>query len=118
MRLPRCRRVRHGAWVVALALLLIACGGGKPAPVPGSSASETPRRGGTAVLGSISDVDSWNEYLSRQTFANNLHRKIYLHQSPPLLMRYLPAFGFLASDLHSRAVWICWMCFSIHSWAF
>jgi peptide/nickel transport system substrate-binding protein len=43
-----------------------------------------PRRGGTAVLGSISDVDSWNEYLSQQTFAINLHRRMYLRLAQEL----------------------------------
>jgi len=30
------------------------------------------------VLGTISDVDSWNEYVSRQSFAGNLLRRVYL----------------------------------------
>jgi len=30
------------------------------------------------VIGSISDVDSWNEYLSRQSFSGNLLRRIFL----------------------------------------
>lgn len=42
------------------------------------SVASPPRRGGTAVLGSISDVDSWNEYVSQQSFAGNLLRRIYL----------------------------------------
>jgi peptide/nickel transport system substrate-binding protein len=41
-------------------------------------ASDEARRGGTAVLGSISDVDSWNEYTSQHSFAGNVLRRIYL----------------------------------------
>jgi peptide/nickel transport system substrate-binding protein len=37
-----------------------------------------PQRGGVAVLGSITDMDSWNEYISRQSFANYVLRRIYL----------------------------------------
>ncbi|HKQ60013.1 MAG TPA: ABC transporter substrate-binding protein, partial [Candidatus Polarisedimenticolaceae bacterium] len=37
-----------------------------------------PQHGGTAVLGSLSDVDSWNEYLSAQDATVNLLRRIYL----------------------------------------
>ena len=47
---------------------VIACGGG----------DETPETGGTLVIGSISDVDSWNEYISQQSFANFLLRRVYL----------------------------------------
>jgi peptide/nickel transport system substrate-binding protein len=59
-----------------LALLAAGCDRGDGAS--NSRTEETPLRGGTAVLGSIADVDSWNEYLSRQTFAVNLLRRIYL----------------------------------------
>jgi peptide/nickel transport system substrate-binding protein len=60
-----------------LALLLLAgCRDEASHPEPSSEAA--PRRGGHAVLGSISDVDSWNEYLSSQSFASNLHRRILL----------------------------------------
>ena len=63
--------------VAALSLAVLAsCGGadepGSPPPSP------APAAGGIAVLGSISDVDSWNEYLSRQAFANSVLRRIYL----------------------------------------
>jgi peptide/nickel transport system substrate-binding protein len=34
-------------------------------------------RGGTLVIGSVVDADAWNEYVSQQTFANNLLRRIY-----------------------------------------
>ena len=40
--------------------------------------TQAPEPGGTAVLGTISDVDSWNEYTSRQDFAGKLHRRIFL----------------------------------------
>jgi peptide/nickel transport system substrate-binding protein len=56
---------------------LVGCGG--PAePEPPQAAERQPRMGGTAVLGSISDVDSWNEYTSQQSFASNVLRRIYL----------------------------------------
>ena len=63
--------------VLGLLVLMCAACSGK------DESSETavggqPQRGGTVVLGSISDVDSWNEYLSRQSFASNLIRRIYL----------------------------------------
>jgi peptide/nickel transport system substrate-binding protein len=64
------------AWIVVLALLLISGCHERSATPP--AAGDQPRRGGTAVLGSISDVDSWNEYLSRQNLAHNLLRRIYL----------------------------------------
>jgi peptide/nickel transport system substrate-binding protein len=35
-------------------------------------------RGGTLVLGAITDADAWNEYVSQQTVAVNLLRRIYL----------------------------------------
>jgi peptide/nickel transport system substrate-binding protein len=60
--------------LLAAAIPAAGCGGdvvGKSTPV------ESPTRGGTVVVGSISDVDSWNEYLSRQTFANSVHRRIF-----------------------------------------
>jgi len=67
---------------LAVLLLLSGCRGGD---TPLSLAKEvSPARGGTAVLGSISDVDSWNEMCSQQTFANDLLRRIYLRLADPL----------------------------------
>ncbi|HEX5044863.1 MAG TPA: ABC transporter substrate-binding protein [Candidatus Polarisedimenticolaceae bacterium] len=43
---------------------------------PGTSIAPSP--GGTLVLGSISDVDAWNEAVSAQSFAANLHRLLFL----------------------------------------
>jgi peptide/nickel transport system substrate-binding protein len=63
--------------ILALTFILSAgCGGPAPPDVPPTS--DGPRQGGTLVLGSISDVDSWNEYLSQQSFAGNLLRRIFL----------------------------------------
>lgn len=42
------------------------------APSPG------PSSGGTLVIGSTVDLDSWNEYLSQQAFAVSLHKRIWL----------------------------------------
>ncbi len=64
------RPCRAAAAVTALAVA------GSCAPSP--NAPPTPARGGTVVLGSISDVDSWNEYTSRQAFANNVLRRVFL----------------------------------------
>ncbi len=74
----RCRssRVLLFACSSALLVLLAACGGGGAMPDP--AAAGTPRRGGSAVLGSITDVDSWNECLSKQAFANGILRRINL----------------------------------------
>jgi len=70
---------RYGMISAALAgLALVALGGCNQRSAPPAEVNEQPRRGGTAVLGSISDVDSWNEYLSRQNLAHNLLRRIYL----------------------------------------
>jgi len=55
------------------ALAAASCGPGEERP-----AAEQPRAGGTIVLGSISDVDSWNEYRSQQAFAVNLLRRMFL----------------------------------------
>jgi peptide/nickel transport system substrate-binding protein len=72
----RIRAVLVSLVLLPAALLLAGCRGIGSSTIDESGA--TPRRGGTAVLGSISDVDSWNEYLSQQTFAINLHRRMYL----------------------------------------
>jgi len=63
------------ALVLAVGISAAGCGDeaiGNPTPE-----ASHPRTGGTAVVGSISDVDSWNEYLSRQSFANSVHRRIF-----------------------------------------
>jgi peptide/nickel transport system substrate-binding protein len=59
------------AAVALAAVLMLAC-------IGCGSGDSTSQGGGTAVLGSISDVDSWNEYLSQQSFAGNLLRRIFL----------------------------------------
>ncbi len=40
-------------------------------------AGDRPQRGGTLVVGSTVDADAWNEYVSQQTFAANMLRRIY-----------------------------------------
>jgi peptide/nickel transport system substrate-binding protein len=69
----RSRWAVPAGWIL-LAAVVLGCGAPQPAP----AAAPEPRRGGTAVLGSTTDVDSWNEYLSRQSFAGGLLRRIYL----------------------------------------
>jgi peptide/nickel transport system substrate-binding protein len=68
---------------VALSMLLLAAAGSK-SEASGQEAMESPQRGGTAVVGSITDVDSWNEYVSKQAFANGIHRRIYLRLAQEL----------------------------------
>ncbi|MBZ5638618.1 MAG: hypothetical protein LAO51_07655 [Acidobacteriia bacterium] len=70
------------ACALALTILLVACGGRSTASSHDSS--DGARKGGTAVLGSITDVDSWNEYLSRQAFASGIHRRIFLRLAQEL----------------------------------
>ncbi len=65
-------------WVAATLIVLLACacgGGGSPVAPPRADAA--PQRGGTLVIGSSVDADAWNEYVSQQTFAQNLLRRIY-----------------------------------------
>ena len=66
---------------LAALLLLSGCHGGDTSRALARETS--PARGGTAVLGSISDVDSWNELCSQQTFANDLLRRIFLRLADP-----------------------------------
>jgi len=68
---------RAGSGLLVLALLLCTSCSGREAPGPAAAAAE-PSRGGTVVLGSISDMDSWNEYTSKQSFANYVLRRIFL----------------------------------------
>jgi peptide/nickel transport system substrate-binding protein len=63
------------AALLALALVTAGCGGDVAVERPGQGPDS--RTGGTAVVGTISDVDSWNEYLSRQAFANSVHRRLF-----------------------------------------
>jgi peptide/nickel transport system substrate-binding protein len=55
---------------------LAGCAGGETPS--GEGPGPAPARGGTLVLGSISDVDAWNEAVSAQSFAANLHRRLFL----------------------------------------
>jgi ABC-type transport system substrate-binding protein len=72
-RAPALHRV---VAVGVLALAALACGSGERSASAARSGSE-PQRGGTLVVGSTVDVDAWNEYVSQQTFAINLLRRIY-----------------------------------------
>lgn len=70
------RRLAPRAVAFASALAALSCGStGSAPPAPPAEAAQ---RGGTIVLGSITDVDAWNEYTSAQTFAVNLLRRIDL----------------------------------------
>jgi peptide/nickel transport system substrate-binding protein len=66
---------------VGLLLLATACGGDAPGGGVADATSRgplSPVRGGTAVLGSLTDIDSWNVYISQQAFGTNLLRRIWL----------------------------------------
>jgi len=71
---PRWPRV---AATVALLAALVAVACGRAPDAPKASAGDTPVRGGTLVMGSTVDVDAWNEYVSQQTFAINLLRRVF-----------------------------------------
>ncbi len=82
---PPARRARPGrAGLLLLSILLVpalpGCRSGAGEP-PGA---EGPHRGGVAVLGSITDVDAWNEYVSAQSFAVGLLRRIHLRLAQEL----------------------------------
>jgi len=64
----------RGAALAAAIVLATACGHGEPQ----AKASAAAQRGGTLVVGAITDADAWNEYVSQQTTAINLLRRIYL----------------------------------------
>ena len=93
---------------LALAALLLVASfscSGDPAP-KGGSAPETARHGGTLVVGSTVDVDAWNEYVSQQTFAQNLLRRIYarLAQEQGDTREHPPSFApLLASSWETSA---------------
>jgi peptide/nickel transport system substrate-binding protein len=73
-RLPR-------ALVLALAVSAIVACSSDPPPAPAAAAGTAEghaQRGGTAVVGNISDVDAWNEYVSEQSFAVRVLRRMYL----------------------------------------
>jgi peptide/nickel transport system substrate-binding protein len=80
MRARGSDRAAVGVPLALLALVLLPTGCSRESAGERVPAAAEPRRGGTAVLGSISDVDSWNEYLSHQTFAHDLLGRIF----PPL----------------------------------
>jgi len=77
-----------------------ACGGSGPSPVPPPPDATVPQRGGTLVVGSAVDADAWNEYVSQQTLAVNLLRRIYarLAQEQGDAREHPPSFEPLLAD--------------------
>ncbi len=75
-------RVLGGVLLLAALAATAGCGSapesGQAPPEQRMGTPTAPAAGGTAVLGSISDVDSFNEYVSRHDFAGKLLRRIYL----------------------------------------
>jgi peptide/nickel transport system substrate-binding protein len=64
-------------------LALLLCGAacdGSPRSAAGDAAAQI---GGTLVIGNISDVDNWNEYLTGSAFAHTLQRRIFLRLADP-----------------------------------
>ncbi len=67
---------------LGLAVLLAVgagCGrphGGRPSPAA-ATASPTPQRGGTVVIGSLSDIQNWNPYLTETAFADDVLALLY-----------------------------------------
>jgi len=76
MNFPRPSGPAATTIALAVSVALVGCDSGSR-QASGAAALE-PRRGGTVVIGSISDVDSWNEYVSRQSFAYRVLRRMYL----------------------------------------
>lgn len=71
------RRGILAACVAIVAVALSACGGASAPESTGSTEAEAPVQGGTVVVGTISDIDVWNEYLSSESFAYTVLRRVY-----------------------------------------
>lgn len=70
-----------------IAVLLVAataCSGKDPSGAAAGQADPAPKPGGRLVIGSISDVDAWNEYMSRSAFSSDILRRIFLRLAYPL----------------------------------
>ncbi len=68
----------EGKLLVILSLLTLLAGCGGDGESTGPDLARDPASGGTAVIGVISDMDSWNEYLAKQTSSLKVLRRIYL----------------------------------------
>lgn len=64
------------AWLCGLMLTAAGCSGPASGPAPETPA--TPVRGGTMIMGSITDIDAWNEYVAHQAISGIVLRRIYL----------------------------------------
>ena len=64
--------------LLTLTLLFLMAGCGGDGESTGPDRALEPVSGGTAVIGVISDLDSWNEYLANQTSSLKVLRRIYL----------------------------------------
>ena len=64
--------------LVNLIVLALLAGCGGEGPSTGPDQDREPVSGGTVVIGVISDMDSWNEYLAKQTSSLKVLRRIYM----------------------------------------
>lgn len=64
------------ALALACTLTIVACGSPSPAPEAGPDGAAT-ARGGTVVIGLLSDVQSWNPYLAEDSATANLLALVY-----------------------------------------
>ncbi|MCP3978780.1 MAG: hypothetical protein GY716_05550 [bacterium] len=70
---------RHALLPTLILLAVLAgCAGDPSGSAPSEASPSTPESGGTLVVGSMSDVKVWNEYLGANTVTLNTLRRIYL----------------------------------------
>jgi len=68
--------MKQTAFAVVLSLILVACGSPQT-PLDPPAADGPPTRGGTVVVGLLSDIQSWNPYLSEDSATDNLLALVY-----------------------------------------
>ncbi len=64
-------------WCLCLASAVLACGGARTDVDARAPRSESPRRGGTVVVGVLSDVQNWNPYLDDTSFGDDILSLLY-----------------------------------------
>jgi peptide/nickel transport system substrate-binding protein len=86
--------MRKAAPVAVLLLVMVACGS-PPPPTETPAADGPPAHGGTVVIGSLSDVQSWNPYLVEVLDTEQILALIYpsLATEQPDYQRHPPSFA-------------------------